>query len=503
MKVKLLSGMMVCCTLLSFGQMKTSYQAEVFGSAATGEHTPFWMVNHNWGVTALEAGNFYVRGGVFHEQRLTDDWSFDAGIDLIGGNASSYGNAWIQQLYGRINWKLLRLDIGSREDYTSLLNPSLSSGDFIHSNNARPLPQIKGSLSDFLLVPYTKGNFFIKGDFSAGSYLDGKWQENRALPRNQSYTKGVFSHDKALYFRWGDINAGRKMQFTFGMMHATQWGGTLFHYVWDYKKETANYLTQPQPKSLDAFMRVVIAKEAAATVSDTTVSESDKIYVSGSQWGGYTFKHDYRLGEHNQLSLYLQHFFEDGSGMVFENYSDNLIGLEFSSKNKQAVSGAVLEYIYTRQQTGPIHFPEYQEHPVYRQLHKGNGNDNYYNNVDYISGPSHYGKSLGTPLFLSPEYNTDGSVNFHGSRIWAWHLGVEGYLSSTLQYRLLLTTGKNWGRYYFPYTEVHKGFASQLELIYTCPKSDGLSFQLVTGYDNGEFFGGNTFGGSLAVRLGF
>jgi hypothetical protein len=134
-----------------------------------------------------------------------------------------------------------------------------------------------------------------------------------------------------------------------------------------------------------------------------------------------------------------------------------------------------------------------------RLYKKGNGNDDYYNNTDYVQEPSYFGKSMGTPLFLSPEYNTDGSLNFKGSRILAFHLGLEGYFHPALQYRLLLTTGQNWGRFYVPFKTVHKGFVSQGELIYTCPQVPGLTVKLAAGYDKGEFFGGDTFGGGITI----
>ncbi|GHT88011.1 hypothetical protein FACS189474_2340 [Bacteroidia bacterium] len=474
----------------SYGQINTSYKAETFGSVATGEHTPFWMVNHNWGMTALDAGNFYARAGVFHEQTLNKDWSWEAGIDLAGGSSSPYGKIWAQQLYGRLNWKIWRLDLGSREDYVSFLHPQLSSGDFVHSNNARPAPQVKISIPEFLLVPYTQGNFFIKGDFSVGKLLDGQWQEDRALPHNQSYTKDVLTHNKSVFFRFGDIEKKHKMQFTVGMMHAAQWGGELHSFTYRGQYEVVN-----QPHGIGDLIRIALAKEGSAGSSG-----ADAAYVAGSQWGGYTFRYDYKLENENRLSLYIHHFFDDGSGMTFENYRDNLVGVEFRSKNKSWLSGAVLEYIYTKQQTGPIHFNMAMDEEHHDQWQsKGNGNDNYYNNVDYVQGPSYFGKTMGTPLFLSPEYNTDGSLNFHGNRILAFHAGVEGYLHPTLQYRVLLTTGQNWGRYYKPYTAIKKGFASQLELIYACPKIQGLDIQLSAGYDNGEFFGGDTFGAGISL----
>jgi hypothetical protein len=471
-------------SIVSFSQIEDSYRVETFGTIATGENTPFWMINHNWGLNALTAGNFYVKGGVFHQQKMDENWSFDAGIDLAGGSSSSYGKVWVQQLYGRLNWKKWRMDIGSREDYVSLLNPRLSSGDFVNSNHARPYPQIKISLSDFVLIPYTKGNMFLKGDFAIGKYLDGLWQEENAAPYNQNYTKDVLSHNKSVYFKFGDITTKHKKQFIIGLIHVAQWSGSLYEY-----KESQYNITN-QPHRIDDFLRVAIAKEGSSSSSG-----ADNAYVAGSQWGAYLLKFDYKLTAKKQISIYLNHFFDDGSGMVFENYRDNLLGVEYCSKDKSLLSGAVFEYIYTKQQTGPIHHNIYMddEHRD-RLIQKGNGNDNYYNNVDYVQGPSYFGKTMGTPLFLSPEYNTDGSLNFKSNRIISFHLGLEGYLHSTLRYRLLLTTGQTWGKYYVPFKAVKKGFASQLELIYHPAQIEGLNLKLSAGYDNGEFFGGDTFG---------
>jgi hypothetical protein len=474
-----------------FSQIEDSYRVETFGSVASGKNTPFWTVNQNWGITALAAGNFYVRGGAFHQQKINDDWSFDAGVDVVGGSSSVYGKVWIQQLYGRINWKVWRIDLGSREDYVSYLNPCLSSGDFTHSNNARPFPQVKISLSDFILVPYTKGNMFLKGDFSIGKYLDGQWQENKALPHLQNYTKNVLSHNKSIYFKFGDIETRHKKQFMVAMIHVAQWGGDLYGYI----KDEGQYKIGNQPHGITDFLRVAIAKEGSVKSSD-----ADNLYVAGSQLGAYLLKFDYKLTNKKQISIYLHHFFDDGSGMVFENYRDNLLGLEFCSKDKSLLSGAVFEYIYTKQQTGPIHH-NIRMDDAHRDklIHKGNGNDDYYNNVDYVQGPSYFGRTMGTPLFLSPEYNADGNLNFESNRIIAFHLGLEGYFHPALHYRLLLTTGQSWGRYYIPFRSVKKGFASQLELTYRPSRIKDMDIKLALGFDKGKFFGGDTFGIGLTL----
>jgi len=475
-----------------FAQMKSSYRAETFGSLATGENTPFWMTNQNWGVVSLDANNYYVRGGVFHEQKINTDWSWEAGFDMLGASKAHYGNFWVQQLYGRVNWKIWRLDIGSREDYVSFLNPYLSSGDFTHSNNSRPIPEIKVSIPQFLLVPYTKGNMYIKGDFSLGHYLDGQWQEDTAKPNNQNYVKNLYSHNKSIYFRFGNIETKNKMQFTVGLAHSAQWGGDLHKY--SYIDDEWKYTVLNQPRGLSDLLRVAIAKEGSSSSSN-----ADNAYVAGSQWGAYLLKYDYKLKNEDLLSFYVNHFFDDGSGMAFENYRDNLLGFEYKSKNKSILSGAVFEYNYTKQQTGPIHHNMKMDEDHKHLMSKGNGNDNYYNNTDYVQGPSHFGKTLGSPFLLSPEYNRDGALNFKSSRIIAFHLGLEGYLLSSLQYRLLLSNGQTWGRYYVPFTKIKKGFASGMELIYKYPSIEDLSIKLSMGYDNGEFFGENSFGGGITI----
>jgi len=495
MKTKVLFGIGCLFFIQTItAQPHTTYNAETFGSVATGEHTPFWMVNHKWGTVDLAANNFYLRGGVFHEQKLNKDWSFDAGIDVVAGNRTYDRDAWIQQLYGRVNLKVFRIDVGTREDYRSLVDPQLSSGSLNRSNHARPLPQIQAGMPEFWLVPFTRGLFFLKGELSVGKYIDGQWQENFAKPHLQSYEKNVLSHHKAIYFRFGDIQHRHKQQFTISMFHESQWGGYFYEIRLDenYKRY---YKETNKRHNFRDFAYVLVAKGG-----EGTANEMDASFISGSHLGHYTFKYDYKWSENTIVSAYLQHIFEDGTSMGFFNYPDNLYGLAFRSSKKQIVSGAVLECLYSKQQSGPIHLTLVMDdvHRAELQFY-GGGNDNYYNNAEYKQGYSHFGRTLGTPFFLSPEYNADGSLTFHNNRVIAFHVGLEGYLHNSLQYRLLLSQGQGWGRFFRPFINVQKGFASQLEIIYNCPKFNGLSAKLALGYDNGAFFGGDTFGCGLTL----
>ena len=38
----------------------TTYKAEIFGSVASGDNTPFWMVSNRYGIVTLEANYGYL-----------------------------------------------------------------------------------------------------------------------------------------------------------------------------------------------------------------------------------------------------------------------------------------------------------------------------------------------------------------------------------------------------------------------------------------------------------
>ena len=468
-----------------------SYKSEIFSSFSTGENTPFWMLYHNYGMVPLDANNFYLRGDIYYGHKINQDWSVKGGVSLAGSTPHSYGTIWLQQAFAEINWKSLRLDVGAKEDYTSLLDPNLSSGDFDYSNNSRPRPQIRASMPNFEPIPFLGGNIYVKGDIGVGFHTDGDWMEDEAKPYNQQYLKNVKSHNKSIYFRLGNIEKKNKLQLTVGFIHQALWGADMYR----YDKKQGRYEMQRQDNGLDGLLRIMLLKEGSGSAS-----EGDQVYFSGSSVGSYHLRYDYKVNDSYQLSAYMQHFFEDGSGVGFVNYKDNLLGVQYKSTKKQLLSNVLFEYVYTKHQSGPIHFNEgmsggYKE----RFKSKGTGNDNYYNNYDYIQGPSYYGRTIGTPLFLSPEYNKDGYLNFKSNRIIALHLGAEGYVNSNLAYRVLATTGQTWGRYYAPFLEVRDGFATNLDLIYNNSRLKGMDFKLSVGYNKGEFFSEDAFGAGITI----
>lgn len=151
-------------------QDATSYRAELFGSLATGDNTPFWMTSNRYGIVPLEGNNTYLKAGVFHQQHFGKGFRWGAGLDLVGVTPRDK-HAYIHQLYAEIGYKCIEVSLGSKERYHSLVDPFLSSGDMIYSNNARPIPEMNISIPRFTTVPLTKRLVTVQRKLQCGPFV--------------------------------------------------------------------------------------------------------------------------------------------------------------------------------------------------------------------------------------------------------------------------------------------------------------------------------------------
>lgn len=454
------------------------YRAEVFGSVATGSHTPFWMVSNRYGLVPLDAGNGYLRAGVFNSQSFGYGRRFrwNVGVDAVAV-APRYKNVYIQQLYAGLGYRSLLLSIGSKEDYTSLWDRKLSSGDMVQSANARPIPEVNLSIPEFAVVPYTKGWLQVKGDFAVGRSFDTDYLEHVAYP-GEPYIRNVLWHHKSFFVQIADTEGGKPFSAILGIRHAAQWGGT-----------STDPQAGKQPQSLKDLLRVIVGKEGGSGAS-----QSSRINVLGNHYGSYDLKLAYR-GAGWKASLYWQHYFEDTSGMEFANARDGLWGAELELFRFKWVRKVVFEFFDTRYQSGPFHFIEYV------RPGRGGGADNYYNNGEYVTGVSYFGQGLGSPLITSPEYNTDGFLGFENNRVKAFHLGMEGSLSPYVDYRLLVTAMNSWGTTGVPFLDNKPGVSGLVEITYRHPALEGWELKGNIAGDTGDLYGKNLgFGLSVAKR---
>ena len=74
--------------------------------------------------------------------------------------------------------------------------------------------------------------------------------------------------------------------------------------------------------------------------------------------------------------------------------------------------------------------------------------DNYFNNGEYQSGWTYYGKTIGLPLFTPMPAGEDGKVlGVCNNRLSAWHFGIRGKAARLIPYKFLFTYSRNFGKY--------------------------------------------------------
>ena len=469
----------IYCTLfLSFSptfllaQDTIAYKMETFGSLSSGDYTPFWMTSNTFGMVPLKTDNGYLRTSACWNHSFSKKWKLKAGVDLIGVfNHSS--SIWVHQLYADISFQKIKLSIGSKERYSSMLDRELSSGDMNFSTNARSIPEANLSIPEYMTVPFTNEILKFKADFAVGKSFDNDYILD-TKPTNANYAKDILWHHKSLFFQLNDPECQFPVFLVLGLEHAVQWGG------WTTYQNFGKI-----PHSFKDFLKVISGKSGGEGTVD-----GDQMNVLGNHQGTYNLKLGYK-SKSFIASVYKQHYFDDNSGMEYANWRDGIWGVEITSLQQTYLKKIVLEYIQTTNQSGPMHFLGYDGSRNVR----GGGNDDYYNHDFYYQGWSYFGRAIGNPLLTSPEYNQDNTLHFKNNRVKAIHLGLEGNVSSEISYRTLLTSMQSWGRMSAPFLKRKDNFSALLECNYNSPK---WRFGLQLAVDHGDIYN-NNWGVSLKI----
>lgn len=450
----------------------TDWKIEMLGSVATGSKTPFWNVSNRYGVVPLEAGNGYLRVAVTHEHKLGNNFYVNLGTDMIA-SSHHYRNVFLQQGFAEVGYKILLLSIGVKENYISLFDRDISSGDMVQSANARPIPEIRLAVPQFTVIPYTHGWLQFRGDFALGKSYDTdylKYKHNK----DAYYIRDVLWHHKSLHIRLSDTRNGFPLSLIIGLRHRAQWGGV-----------SNNPVIGVQPHSWKDFVRIVLSRSGGADATP-----GDIINVLGNHVGSYDIKAGYVARNGFAAFVYKQHFFDDASGMEWYNYPDGLYGLQVNIPHFALLNSLVIEFLNTCHQSGPFHKIDF-DHDKYPGF--GGGGDDYYNHAgNYSTGLSYYSRSIGTPLIKSPEYNSSGWLGFENNRVQALHFGVKGYLSSIIAYRALVTSINGWGTHGRPLLKKSTGVMTGAGLTFYHPRLNGWQLKLDAATDTGDMFGKGT-----------
>lgn len=452
-----------------------NYDLTAETAVGTGDYTAYQLVTNRNHVLATRPNTAYLRGAINVKHAFNPDLVLSATMDAIGSIHADH-KAYLQQCYANLSWKGFFIEAGSREQQFVVRDNQLSSGVFAKGNNAKPVPQVHFDTNDFWTVPFTKEWLQVNFDFGYGKFMDSSFREDQFFQSedvNQQYCKGAYYHQKHLYIR---TNPVKPLFVMVGIEHVAQFGGTSYS-IFDGLKE--------KPANLKAFWNVILP------VGDSNYFENNAMedWVYGNHIGQMTVQLGWNITKDHQVQAYLDNPFEDGSGIRKGNGWDGLWGIQYNNKlaGRQYIRGAVVEYLQTTNQSGPLHYDggDYPE-PIRDQITDlVTGNDNYYNHLFY-SNYAHYNMALGNALLLSPIYNKDGSTLFCDNRVKAWHVGINGELTSHLSYLVKGSYREGWGTYLRPLAEKHHSFDAMLQGIY---QTGPWQLSAAYAFDKGNIYG--------------
>ena len=458
------------------------YRVELQATLASGDHNPLWLNANRHGLSSLNTENGFVRGALMRPLAADDGrkWGFGYGVDaaLAAGFTSTL---IVQQAYVEGRWLKGTLTIGAKEQPMELKNQQLSTGSQTLGINARPVPQVRLALPDYWSIPGTRQWLSLKGHVAFGKTTDDRWQKDFTGQQSR-FTEGTLYHSKAGYVK---VGLGR-LNLEAGLEWATQFGGeaTLFG--------NGKRLTIENEGGLKSMMHALF-------MGGTDAVDGDFKNTEGNHLGSWVMRLNLDQSAWS-LGVYADQFFEDHS-MLFHysksgdkyfvyDFKDWLLGAELRLKDCQWLQALVVEYLYSKYQGGPVYHD--QTPSIRYQL---SGRDNYYNH-HLFTGWQHWGQVMGNPLYRSPLYNEDGSIEVKHNRLVAWHAGLSGSPARNLSYRLLATWQKSYGTYYNVPAEPERNVSLMAEVLYQIPRSK-WSVRGAVGMDSGKLLGDNT-----GIRIG-
>ena len=481
-------------------QVRVSYDSYEFGAllnTGNSELAPYY-ISSNQGGYITQKTSALAYASVHHAMNNSSRLSWSAGLTLIGGYTSSAGyerykgngqfevqkqhpaRVWLQEAYVKGKYRSIFAVAGQDYKQSPIVNGTLSSGDLVWSNNARPPVGLRAGFIDFQDIPFTKGWVQIKGEFGYFRQLDDKWLENHYNYYNHFISTDSWLHYKSLHFR---TNPNKPFVFTIGAQSACQFGGTA-----DYYEDGQVTKTVKMDADAKAFFRTFIAGSGGNSSGDS--------FVEGNHLGTWDIALEHKFIDTGKtLRLYTQWLWEDGSGIGKMSGFDGLWGLEYSNPNGQPlIQGAVIEYIDFTNQSGPIHWTPNDREGTPITGHSS-GADDYYNNYIY-NGYQSRGMSIGSPFVKSPLYNLDGYMRFRDNVLRGFHAAITGWFLDDWSYRLMASYRKAWGTPIIPRAVSVDDFSMMIEAAFHTYK--GLTFHAQVAMDHGSLYG-NNWGAMLGI----
>lgn len=412
------------------------YQLESGVYLSTSNQTPFWLRSNQYGIVPLKSQFITMRGSAHkeydstkNEQGLQKKFSYGYGINTVV-NAGKVNQILLPEAYIKVRYGALELYGGRRKEIIGLVDTMLTSGSFIWSGNALPMPKIQISIPNYTSI-IGHGLVSIRGAFAHG------WFDN-------GYVKNYYLHQKWLYGRIGKPNW--KIKLYGGFNHQVQWGGRYS----SPQRDSNGLIIDKLPSGLNSYLNVI---------SGLSINKGD----DGAEIGRPLNEAWNRIGNHlgtvdiglestinkYKLFIYRQSIYEDGSLFYMNNINDGLFGISLKKNNtmynnKININSILFEFLNTTSQGGIT--GSGNTIPQLRGL------DNYFNNSVYLDGWSYNSRSIGTPFFLDKNLlkltDTD-PVKFRNTRVKSYTLSLSANFNN-INFLSRISKSINYGTYFSP-----------------------------------------------------
>jgi len=480
MKIKeaFLVGLLMLAAVVVQAQVRTYEPVfSVGGGYTSGAYTPFWLRANQFGEVPTWESYYHAGMSAKMEYRKgrRADWAMGATARV--NLTETRSDFFFQEAYIKGKFGIFELSAGRKKYIQGLTDTTLSSGSYIYSGNALPMPKIEVVVNDYWAPGFLGGIAAFKGNFVHG------W-----FDKDRSNVTQVYLHQKSFYGRLG--KPSWPVKFYGGFNHQVQWGGTK-----RYLPASITNASGSKTSVLSDYLYVITGKSLAGAGGDTaTYGANDGFNRLGNHLGSVDVGMEIEL-KAGKLFFYRQSVYEDGSLFHGNNITDGLHGISFTRHVEQGLLKIVFEYFNTTSQGGA----------------GGSGNtvaalrgqDNYFNNGDFPEGWSYMGKGLGSPLMtldsetgLNPTFNT----YFDNNRVEAFYLGAEALLGENhLTFRGSLSNAI--GFYGYEYLPVKRQISAGLQWQRAMPWiSEGAQLKANIGFDTGDWKK-DVFGGNLSLSI--
>jgi hypothetical protein len=409
-------------------------EVEVGAFLSTSGQNPFWLRSNQYGIVPLESQGITVRARIGTEQsflnpsnRFTKKDSIDRSLNWKGftfdyaleavANVGKVNQFIVPEAYAAVKWKAFELYAGRRREIVGLVDTTLTSGSYIWSGNALPMPKVQLSIPEYTPI-LGKGLVSIKGAYAHG------WFDNKGR------VKSFNLHQKWLYGRLGRENS--KWKFYGGFNHQVQWGG--------YNQERNTDFAD----NFYAYLYSVIPLKSVGARASEFLTQGDKENRVGNQLGTIDIAVE-RSFKNGNLLFYRQSLYEQGAALLrLANIKDGLNGLRMTLTPQVdkviSFNHFNLEYLYTNNQgTSPILFTK----EIGWEL------ENYFTHYQYIDGWTYNKSVIGTP-FITTEEATEvdfpnGNQLINNNRTAALHLAASIRIMNTYDVLLRVSHSSNNG----------------------------------------------------------